>query len=138
MSDVADIPDFTWPARVYWEDTDAGGVVYYANYLKFLERARTEWLRSLGISQIDLAVNHGVVFVVRRVEADYLKPARFDDALVITCRLLVTGRASLEIAQRVERDGESLLTARVKAACVSSDAFRPVKIPLHILERFRK
>ncbi len=138
MSDSDILPDFTWPARVYWEDTDAGGVVYYANYLKFLERARTEWLRALGVGQIELAANDGVVFVVRRIEADYHKPARFDDALLITCRLLTTGRASLEIGQTVQRDGESLLTARVKAACVTSDSFRPVKIPPHILERFTK
>jgi acyl-CoA thioester hydrolase len=78
-------PRFTWPVRVYWEDTDAGGVVYYANYLKFLERARTEWLSALGLEQDRLAEEAGVVFVVRRVEADYLRPARFNDRLGVDC-----------------------------------------------------
>lgn len=129
-------PDFAWPVRVYWEDTDAGGVVYYANYLKFLERARSEWLRALGVGQVELAANDGLVFVVRRVEADYLRPARFDDPLLVTCRLRSTGRASLEIAQTVEREDETLLTALVKVACVTNDSFRPAKIPRHILESF--
>ncbi len=130
--------DFTWPVRVYWEDTDAGGVVYYANYLKFLERARTEWLRALGIEQTELAERDGVLFVVRRVEADYLRSARFNDALTVECRLLVAGRASLEIDQSVRRGSEVLFTARVKAACVTVGQFRPVKIPPHIMERFGK
>lgn len=131
-------PDFIWPVRVYWEDTDAGGVVYYATYLKFLERARTEWLRSLGVEQGELVAEHGVVFVVRRVEADYHRPARFDDALQVTCRLEETGRASLAIAQTVERAGELLLSARVRAACVTADGFRPARIPAHILDRFTR
>lgn len=132
MSEVA----FSWPVRVYWEDTDAGGVVYYANYLKFLERARTEWLRALGIEQTELAERDGVLFVVRRVEADYLRPARFNDALLVDCSLLDAGRASLEIGQSVVRGGEVLLTARVKVACVTSGQFRPARIPAHISERF--
>ncbi len=131
-------PDFTWPVRVYWEDTDAGGVVYYANYLKFLERARTEWLRGLGIEQTELAERDGVLFVVRRVEADYLRSARFNDMLAVECRLVAVGRASMTIDQRVMRGDEALLTATVKAACVKADQFRPVKIPAHILERFGK
>ena len=130
--------DFVWPVRVYWEDTDAGGVVYYANYLKFLERARTEWLRSLGIEQPELAERDGVLFVVRRVEADYLKSARFNDALTVACRMLEVGRASLTIDQRVLRGEEILLEAKVKAACVKAGEFRPAKIPAHILERFAK
>ena len=88
-------PGFSWPIRVYWEDTDAGGVVYYATYLKFLERARTEWLRTLGVEQPALAEQDGVVFVVRRVEVDYLRPAMFNDSLTVVCRLVDTGRASL-------------------------------------------
>ncbi|MDD4880117.1 MAG: tol-pal system-associated acyl-CoA thioesterase [Gallionellaceae bacterium] len=131
-------PDFTWAVRVYWEDTDAGGVVYYANYLKFLERARTEWLRGLGIEQTELAERDGVLFVVRRVEADYLRSARFNDMLAVECRLVAVGRASMTIDQRVMRGDEALLTATVKAACVKADQFRPVKIPAHILERFGK
>jgi acyl-CoA thioester hydrolase len=139
MSEADDAqPHFVWPVRVYWEDTDAGGVVYYANYLKFLERARSEWLRSLGVGQNELAAGHGVLFVVRRVEADYLRPARFDDHLRVTCRLLEAGRASLEIAQSVERDGTTLLNARVRAACVATGTFRPARIPAHILDRFTR
>ncbi len=125
--------DFTWPVRVYWEDTDAGGVVYYANYLKFLERARSEWLRSLDIHQTELAAQEGVLFVVRRVEADYLKPARFDDALRVHCYITEVGRASLIMEQQILRGDEVLLFAQVKLACVSATGMRPAKIPLHLL-----
>lgn len=128
-------PDFTWPVRVYWEDTDAGGVVYYANYLKFMERARSEWLRSLGIEQPVLAEQDGVVFAVRHVEVDYLKPARFDDALNVVCELAELNKVSLTMIQRIEREGATLVTARVKIACVSRDGFRPAKIPAHIQQR---
>jgi acyl-CoA thioester hydrolase len=131
-------PAFSWPVRVYWEDTDAGGVVYYANYLKFLERARTEWLRALGIEQTELAERDGVLFVVRRVEADYLRSARFNDALTVACRLVEVGRASMTIDQRVLRGDETLLSARVKAACVTAGQFKPARIPAHIVERFAK
>ncbi|TCS74067.1 acyl-CoA thioester hydrolase [Sulfuritortus calidifontis] len=126
---------FVWPVRVYWEDTDAGGVVYYANYLKFMERARSEWLRGLGIEQTDLAEQDGLVFVVRHVEVDYLKPARFDDALDVVCSLAELNKASLAMAQRIERAGEPLVTARVKIACVTREQFRPAKIPVHIQQR---
>lgn len=129
------MPDFSWPIRVYWEDTDAGGVVYYATYLKFLERARTEWLRALGIEQPELAQADGVVFVVRRIEVDYLRPAAFNDSLSVVCRLVEAGRASLVMEQAVMREDEMLLKARVKIACVSRDGFRPAKIPVHVSER---
>ena len=129
------MPDFVWPVRVYWEDTDAGGVVYYANYLKFMERARSEWLRSLGVEQTVLAEQDGLVFVVRQVAVDYLKPARFDDALAVVCALAELNKASLTISQRIERGGEPLVTAQVKIACVTRDAFRPAKIPVHIQQR---
>ncbi len=129
-------PGFIWPVRVYWEDTDAGGVVYYANYLKFLERARTEWLRALGIEQMELAERDGVLFVVRRVTADYLRPARFDDTLAVCCWLREVGRASLVMEQTIMRGEETLLTTLVKAACVGVESFRPAKIPDTILERF--
>ncbi len=131
-----DAAGFVWPVRVYWEDTDAGGVVYYANYLKFLERARTEWLRALDIHQTELAGRDEVIFVVRRVEADYLRPARFDDALMVNCWLREVGRASLVMEQAILRADETLLTARVKVACVGVQSFRPAKIPDPILERF--
>ncbi len=133
---MRDHSTFTWPVRVYWEDTDAGGVVYYANYLKFLERARTEWLSALGLEQDRLAEEAGVVFVVRRVEADYLKPARFNDRLSVHCQLAELNRASLSMAQRVMRGEEVLLAAMVKVACVERSAFRPARIPAFVMNAF--
>lgn len=138
MSAIPDYlaPSFSWPVRVYWEDTDAGGVVYYANYLKFLERARTEWLSHLGLEQDQLAADAGVVFVVRRVEADYLKPARFNDRLVVFCELAELSRASLSMNQQVLRGEEVLLKARIKVACVEQAGFRPARIPTFISQAF--
>ena len=127
---------FDWPVRIYWEDTDAGGGGYYANYLKFLERARSEWLRSLGVEQTELAQRDGVVFVVRRIEVDYLRPARFNDVLSVRSRLASVARASLEMVQGIVRGEELILEARVKVACVGCQDFRPAKIPDHISERF--
>jgi acyl-CoA thioester hydrolase len=125
---------FIWPVRVYWEDTDAGGVVYYANYLKFLERARSEWLRALGFEQDALRIDPGVVFVVRRVEVDYLSPARFNDALEVSVSLARIGGASLVVEQTVSRDVTPLIAARVTLACVDAVQFKPVKIPASILQ----
>ncbi len=130
-----EFPVFDWPVRVYWEDTDAGGVVYYANYLKFLERARTEWLSALGLEQDHLARDAGVLFVVRRVTADYLRPARFNDRLLVRSRLSELGRASLVMEQEVLRGSERLLTARVQVACVEPAGFRPARIPGFVTER---
>lgn len=124
---------FRWPVRVYWEDTDAYGVVYYANYLKFLERARSEWLRSFGLEQPQLIAHHRGVFVVRRVEADYLMPARFNDSLVVEASLAELNRASLTMDQRVLRDGELLLSARVTLVWVHEKSFKPARIPAEIL-----
>ncbi len=131
MSDI-----FTWPVRVYWEDTDAGGVVYYANYLKFLERARSEWLRALGFEQPDLIARHGGVFVVRRVEVDYLLPARFNDALSVKTEIETSGNVSLVMRQTVLRGEAVLLTARVKLVWVNEITFKPAKIPDEILKSF--
>ncbi len=125
---------YVWPVRVYWEDTDAGGVVYYANYLKFLERARSEWLRSLGFEQDVLRDRAGIVFVVRRVEIDYLAPARFNDELEVSAECAEPGRASLDIEQTILRGPTRLATARVKLACVDAVKFKPAKIPLPIIE----
>lgn len=130
------MPTFTWPIRVYWEDTDAGGVVYYANYLKFLERARTEWLSHLGLEQDRMAEQAGILFVVRRVEADYQSPARYNDRLGVHCELAELKRASLTMAQRVTRGEEPLLTARVKVACVERAGFRPARIPAFVTHAF--
>lgn len=125
---------FHWPVRVYWEDTDAGGVVYYANYLKFMERARSEWLRAFGFEQDVLRDEAGVVFVVRRVEVDYLAPARFNDQLDVSVTLLELGRASLVLTQSLSRGNTRLVAAQVTLACVDATRFKPVKIPAPILQ----
>jgi acyl-CoA thioester hydrolase len=120
---------FSWPVRVYFEDTDAGGVVYYANYLKFMERARTEWLRARGFEQDQLRSESGILFVVRAVQLDLRRPARFNDALSVTCRPVALGRASLEMTQQVLRDGAELAAGSVRLACVDAGRFVPVAIP---------
>ena len=123
---------FVWPVRVYWEDTDAGGIVYYANYMKFMERARTEWLRALDIDQVRLKEEHGLMFVVVDVEAHYRKPARYDDLLQVTCKLSQATRASLTLDQQVYREavgGELLLEGRVRAACLDAVKYRPRPLP---------
>ncbi|MHB1187797.1 tol-pal system-associated acyl-CoA thioesterase [Thiobacillus sp.] len=125
---------FHWPVRVYWEDTDAGGVVYYANYLRFMERARSEWLRAFGFEQDVLRDEAGVVFVVRRVEIDYLSPARFNDALDVTVGLHEAGRASLVVRQELMRGALCLAEAVVTLACVDAVNFKPVKMPSTILQ----
>ena len=120
---------FTWPVRVYYEDTDAGGVVYHCNYLRFCERARTEWLRSLGFDQSALRAQHGVLFVIRSAALDYLRPAVFDDELQVLVRIVKVGRCSFEFAQEIWRNEEKLLTARILVVCVSDPGFKPASIP---------
>ena len=122
---------FTWPIRVYYEDTDTGGVVYHANYLRFLERARTEWLRSLGIDQSQVRDEHGVVFVVREVAIEYNAPAKLDDELESRIDAVERRSASMTFAQRILRriDGAVLVAAQVRVACVSADGFKPQRIP---------
>ena len=128
-------PAFIWPVRVYYEDTDAGGVVYYANYLKYTERARSEWLRALGFEQTTLAQEHKVVFVVRAVALDYVLPARFNDELEVTVEPRDVRGSQIQIAQTIMRGGQILVTTEVKLACVNTQSFRPVRIPLAILEQ---
>jgi acyl-CoA thioester hydrolase len=125
------VPVFSFPVRIYWEDTDAGGVVYYANYLRFLERARSEWLRSLGIAQARVRNELGVVFVVRDVTVEYLAPAQLDDELEATVDAIERRSASMTFAQRILRrsDGAVLVTARVRVACVAASDFKPHRIP---------
>ncbi len=125
--------EFIWQVRVYYEDTDAAGVVYYANYLKFMERARTEWLRALGVEQTTLREELGVVFVVRHVVVDYLKPARLNDALTILTRIKQLGQARIRFAQSIQCDG-TLVTSEIEVVCVNAATFKPVKIPDHILQ----
>ncbi|WP_282276608.1 tol-pal system-associated acyl-CoA thioesterase [Stenotrophomonas sp. PS02297] len=116
---------FSWPTRIYWEDTDAGGVVYHARYVAFMERARTEWMRAMGYGQEAMRSGEGQVFVVRAMTLDFLKPARLDDALQTTVELLHCRRASLVIGQAVLRDGLPLVTAQVRLAAVGARDFRP-------------
>ena len=149
---------FVWPVRVYWEDTDAGGIVYYANYMKFMERARTEWLRAIGIDQVRLKEEHGLIFVVIDVEAHYRKPARYGDLLQVTCKVSETTRASLTLDQEVYRaaaaqgcanaagagcagaavGGELLLDGRVRAACLDALKYRPRPLPQELWRQLKE
>ncbi len=126
---------FSTPMRVYWEDTDAGGIVYYANYLRFLERARTEWLRALGRAQHALALDPGILFTVVHVEVSYRAPARLDDLLVVTCAPRIDGRVRARFAQRIHRDsidGPLLVEAGVEVACIDARTHRPKRLPAFV------
>jgi acyl-CoA thioester hydrolase len=128
---------FAWPVRVYYEDTDSGGVVYYANYLRFMERARTEWLRSLGFEQDRLIREQGIVFAVRSARIEYLRPARFNDLLSVVSELQHHGRASLTFNHTVVRQHEAsqpCCTGVVKVACLDAGTFRPQPIPGSLLK----
>ena len=131
---------FTWPVRIYWEDTDAGGVVYHARYLHFLERARTEWLRARGHGQQRLREEDGIVFVVHRMELDFNAPARLDDLLVASVDVVESRSASFTVRQTLRREGEEkiLLDARVRIACLDAARFRPRPIPEHLIEGINK
>ena len=129
---------FTWAARVYWEDTDGGGIVYYANYLRFLERARTEWLRSLGHSQQELAQTQGILFAVAGLSIEYRRPARLDDELTITCEPGLERATVLRFAQQILRrtgsaDTNLLVTAQVRVVCVDARTLKPKKLPDFLL-----
>jgi acyl-CoA thioester hydrolase len=132
---------FEFTIRVYWEDTDAGGIVFYANYLKFFERARTEWLRSLGISQQALREDSGGMFVVSETSLRFLRPARLDDQLIVNARLLETGRSSLRLAQQaLQRSsaGELLLCeGQIRIGWIDLQSWKPARIPATILERLQ-
>jgi acyl-CoA thioester hydrolase len=120
---------------VYYEDTDAAGVVYYANYLKFMERARTEWLRSLGIDVAELARDARVAFVVHRADVEFRAPARLSDRLDVSVALVERGRASLVAEQQVRRGGDVVARARITLACVEPDSWRPARIPPPLVQR---
>jgi len=130
------VSPFRWASRVYWEDTDAGGIVYYGNYLRFLERARTEWLRSLGFSQGKLAETPGVLFAVVSLNIDYRRPARLDDELLTTCEPALEGSATIRFAQRIYRGADIeptrdglLVEANVRVACLDARTLRPKRLP---------
>jgi acyl-CoA thioester hydrolase len=124
------VSPFRWASRVYWEDTDGGGIVYYGNYLRFLERARTEWLRSLGFSQLKLAEESGVLFAVVSLNIEYRRPAKLDDELIITCEPAIEGSASVRFVQRIYRGADELLVeASVRVACIDARTLRPKRPP---------
>lgn len=135
---MAEAPAFTWPVRVYYEDTDAGGVVYHAQYLKYLERARTEWLRAAGVEQDALLAEQGVVFAVTHVDLRYRRPARFNEALAVSVVPTRCGRARIAFEQvitRTDNPGEPLASATVEVACVEQARFRACAIPDFLVEK---
>ena len=136
---MSEIPGsaFSWPARVYWEDTDAGGVVYHARYLAFMERARSEWMRALGWDQGVLRDRDDQVFVVRAMDIDFRAPARLDDQLQVSVRLLECRGASFSVGQRIERDGSLLVESRVRIAALRASDFRPRPIPDALLTELK-
>tara|TARA_B100000029_G_C17579960_1_gene959331 strand:+ start:2083 stop:2529 length:447 start_codon:yes stop_codon:yes gene_type:complete len=126
---------FEWPIRVYFEDTDSAGIVYYANYLKFMERARSEWLRSFGIDVGKLVQSEKALFVVRSIQVNYQRPARLSDLLTVTVSLKRIGHASLELWQEVIRRNDTLCSSSLQLACLNADSLRPCRIPKQILEK---
>lgn len=126
---------FSWPIRVYYEDTDAGGVVFYANYLKFFERARTELLRSYGFEQDRLMEQDKIIFVVRSVSLEYLKPARFNDQIEVSAKVIENKKISLTFEQLITRQQQLLCTAKVRIACLDAQSMKPKPIPIAILEQ---
>ncbi len=128
---------FEWPIRVYYEDTDAGGIVFYANYLKFFERARTEWLRACGIDQQRLSESDGIVFVVRRTAIEYASPAHLDNMIRVVSRIDRLGRASVDFHQEAWRDGVLLASGDIRIASVDRESIRPAAVPDAVLKRLR-
>ncbi len=123
---------FIWPVRVYYEDTDGGGVVYHANYLKFMERARTEWLRSLGFEQTELRAEMGIIFLVRGLKIQYRRPACFNEVLTVITKLIRVGRSLLEFEQIIQRGDVILTESIIEVVCVDANQFKPVSIPTEI------
>ena len=126
------IKTFSLPVRIYFEDTDSGGVVYHSNYLKFMERARTEWLRSLGIDQRHLKNTEHMIFVVHRIDIQYKLPARFNDDLIVKSELVNIGSSKIIFKQMIYRDDAMLIDATVDVSCIDSEKFKPVRIPKNI------
>jgi acyl-CoA thioester hydrolase len=127
---------FILPVRVYYEDTDAGGVVYHSNYLNFFERARTEMLRDLGFEQNELRAQLGIIFAVKNMQIDYLRPAKFDDLLAVSATISQTKKASLIFEQTIQRDEVTLCIANCKIACLNADKLTPTAIPDFLLQQF--
>jgi acyl-CoA thioester hydrolase len=142
VSEMKAMSNFAWDIRVYFEDTDTGGVVYYANYLRYLERARTEWLRAMGFDQGKLMQDTGLGFAVRSIAAEYLKPARLDDELQVVSRIASHGRVQVVFDQSIERDdgqkSETLLTATVRVACMNLARGKAAAMPQDIFQQFER
>ena len=140
MSASDNVKPFEWPVRVYYEDTDAQGVVYYANYFRFMERARTEWLRALGVDQVAMIEEERRIFVVTETKAEFIVPARFNDQIIVTARLAGLTRATFDIEQNIYLDsleGKLLLRGGVRAAYLDADTLRPVRVPASIFEEVK-
>lgn len=133
MTDV-----FSIPIRIYYEDTDAGGIVFYANYLRFMERARTEFLRSYGFEQDQLRAESGVLFAVRKAEVDYLKPARFNDELKVTAEIKRLGGASINFYQEVLLGDELLCKGNIRIACINDETMMPMPVPQIVVDAILK
>jgi acyl-CoA thioester hydrolase len=131
---MAGIKTFSLPVRIYFEDTDSGGVVYHSNYLKFMERARTEWLRGVGIDQHYLKCHDHIMFVVHRINIQYKLPARFNDDLIVKSEVKDIGSSKIEFRQMIYRENEMLIDASVDIACIDSEKFKPVRIPSTVKE----
>jgi acyl-CoA thioester hydrolase len=129
---------FSWPIRVYYEDTDSGGVVYHANYLHFMERARTEWLRALGFEQNTLRVEHEILFAVHSMQIQFRSPARFNDELIVVSALEKAAGASMNFVQTIYRGEELLCEASVRVACLNATTFRPKVLPSFILTEMQR
>jgi acyl-CoA thioester hydrolase len=137
MTAVDNSRPFAWPVRVYYEDTDAQGVVYYANYFRFMERARTEWLRALGVDQVAMMEKERRIFVVTETQAEFIVPANFNDQIIVTARLTGLTRATFDIEQNIyldSLDGRLLLRGGVRAAYIDADTLRPKRVPASIFE----
>jgi len=129
------LPPFRY--RVYWEDTDAGGVVYHARYLHFLERARSDWLSAIGVRQTEMRERTGRIFVVTRVELDFRQPARLEDELAVSVRVQHCGRARIDFTQQIRRGDDVLIDAVVRAACLDAERFVPARMPDEVVEKIR-
>lgn len=135
---LEEIMQFDWPVQVYYEDTDAGGVVYHSQYLNFMERARTEFLRDIGFVQTVLKDELGILFVVRDIQIRYRKPAKFDDVLNVQTKLLDVGRSLLEFEQNIYRGDEHLIAAKVEVVCIGAESFKPTSIPQNMMSKLEK
>jgi len=131
------MPEFQWPIRVYYEDTDSGGVVYHSNYLNFMERARTEWLRSLGFEQDELRAQYNCIFAVHSMRLNFRQPARFNDQLIVTSSIIKVSGASFEFEQKIFRNDELLCDAIVKIASLDAVRFRAMSIPKFIVTEIK-